>query len=126
MEGGRRLGGPTIAFGNQPLKRYDEIEARAASRAINETLGMFEETFHVRAKGRDPKARRQSVIQKLERRFDELRQRAGHPPRRGPVVSDLVSRIERAAALQQGLHLDPMMVQRLAKVIPHGALGYSP
>ena len=115
--------GDAGASGTGLMRMLTEIEARAASKAINQTLGMFEDTFHLRAKGRDPSARRESVIQELKRRFDELRQRAQRPVRRGPLVSDLVSRIEKAAALQQGLRLDQEMVQRLAKVIPQGALG---
>ena len=88
------------------MSALEEIEARAASKAINETVRMFEDAFGVQAKGSKPTAKRKSVIRALEKKFDQLRKR---PKRRaqGPIVSKFVSKITKAAASEEGLRLDP-------------------
>ena len=98
------------------MSAIDEIEGKAAAKAIYGTVRMLEETFGVRAKGSTPKAKRESVIRELERKFDKLRKGA---KRRGlgPNASELVSAIAKAAASRQGLRLDAEKVQRLAKVM---------
>ena len=63
--------------GDEPMSAIDEIEARAAAKAIYGTARMLEETFGVRAKGSTPKAKRRSVIRALERKFNKLRKRRG-------------------------------------------------
>ena len=107
------------------MRTIDEIEARAAAKAIIATVRMLEGEFGVRARGNTPQDKRSSLIRELRRKFEKLRKRTRRPVR-GPVVSDLVSKIEKAAATQQGLRLDDMTVQRLARVIAHGAFGASP
>ena len=42
-----------------------ERETRAAAKAINKTIGMFEKEFDVRARGVSPTRRRRSLINKL-------------------------------------------------------------
>ena len=102
-----------------------EIEARGAAKAIYATVRILEGEFGVRARGSTPQEKRSSVIGKIHKKFEKLRKRTRHPIR-GPIVSDLVLKIEEAAAAQKGLRLDDMTVKKLARVIPHGALGVSP
>ena len=104
------------------MTTMDKIEARAAAKAIYATVRILEGEFGVRARGSTPQAQRSSVIQQLHKKFEKPRKRTRHPVR-GPIVSDFVLKIEKAAASQQGLRLDDMTVQRLARVIPHGAFG---
>lgn len=52
----------------------DEIEARAAAKAIHKTVRMIEEKFGVEARGSTAKQKRQSVLQALRRKY-KLRKR---------------------------------------------------
>ena len=52
----------------------EEIEARAAARAIVKTVRMIEEEFDVEAKGKNAKQKRQSVLRALRRKY-KLRKR---------------------------------------------------
>ena len=56
--------------------RYiDDIERRAAAKAINKTVGMLEDAFGVEAEGSSPTTRRKSVIEKIDRKMGKARKK---------------------------------------------------
>ena len=56
--------------------RYiDDIERRAAAKAINKTVRMLQDAFNVEAEGSSPTMRRKSVIEKIDQKMRKARKK---------------------------------------------------
>lgn len=62
-------------MGRRNWRYIDDIERRAAAKAINKTVRMLEDTFGVEAEGSIPTRRRKSVIEKIDRKMRKARKK---------------------------------------------------
>ena len=63
-------------MGECPMRSVSNIQAEAASKAINKWVRKFEEAFCVKAEGKKPVQKMKSIISEIEKKIGRLEKKS--------------------------------------------------